>query len=260
MSAAQKAMRFHRDLSSLPKSFVSDRFMLRQIVANLLQNAVKYSPEGGDVWLTAFVDGLGRLNIDVADSGAGISVSEQPLVFDSFYQTPQGASRRAGGVGLGLALVKASVNQLNGNVSVRSESDRGALFHVEIPAGPDVIPAAREVVLIADRDQTVRLALTHVGNATGFSALTVTNAVDLERELRSSGAKLALIDEEFLRSGPPVRDILGGEMKIIALSALDGPAERDVARRAGAVEFLAKPFDFAVLVSRLNEHGAKRSE
>jgi signal transduction histidine kinase len=110
-----------------------DRPRLRQVLANLLDNAVKYVPRGGHVELTAAAR-PGGVAIEVKDDGPGIPKDEQPRVFDRLYRGDRSRSER--GLGLGLSLVRAVVQAHGGTVSVRSEPGAGATFRVDLPDAP----------------------------------------------------------------------------------------------------------------------------
>jgi two-component system phosphate regulon sensor histidine kinase PhoR len=105
---------------------------LQQVLINLLDNAVKYSPEGAsiEVELTA-VNGVALLS--VKDEGYGIPVAEQERIFGQFYRVESGEAQRSAGSGLGLSLVKHTVEAHGGRVRVQSQEGRGSLFVVEIP-------------------------------------------------------------------------------------------------------------------------------
>jgi len=107
-----------------------DRARFRQVVANLLDNAVKYTPAGGRVEVEAGAVG-GRVELRVRDTGVGITAADQPRVWDRLYRGD--ASRRERGLGLGLSLVKAIVEAHGGRVALESAPGRGSLFSVVLP-------------------------------------------------------------------------------------------------------------------------------
>lgn len=107
-----------------------DVVRMRQVFANLLDNALKYTPEGGSVRVSCSTQG-GRAAVCIRDTGIGISAAERPLIWDRMYRGDRSRSQR--GLGLGLSLVKAIVEAHHGEVSVESESGRGAAFTVVLP-------------------------------------------------------------------------------------------------------------------------------
>jgi signal transduction histidine kinase len=98
---------------------------MQRVVTNLLENAIKYTPEHGSVAIEA-VSENGRLRIDVKDTGSGIAERELTLIFQRFYRCDQ--SRSQSGVGLGLSLVKAYTESMNGEIHVESVPGQGSLF------------------------------------------------------------------------------------------------------------------------------------
>jgi signal transduction histidine kinase len=115
-------------------SMSADPERLQQIVWNLLSNAVKFTPRGGRVTLDVR-RGDGALHITVADTGSGITPELLPHVFERFRQGGTGNSRRHGGLGLGLAIVRNLVELHGGTVSAHSDGDgKGATFQVTLPA------------------------------------------------------------------------------------------------------------------------------
>ena len=108
-------------------SLIGDRKKVQRIVSNLLDNAIKYTPEGGSVSITAKAEHE-RVELIFEDTGVGISERDLPHVFERFYQCDRSRSR--GGVGLGLSLVKAFTEAMNGTISVISTVDKGSRFAV----------------------------------------------------------------------------------------------------------------------------------
>jgi two-component system phosphate regulon sensor histidine kinase PhoR len=110
----------------------ADRRALEQILVNLLDNAVKFTPRGGRVTLLG--DGLGpAVMLSVVDTGPGIEPQHQARIFERFYRTDAGRSRELGGTGLGLAIVKHIVQSHGGAVWAKSETGRGTTFYFTFP-------------------------------------------------------------------------------------------------------------------------------
>jgi two-component system phosphate regulon sensor histidine kinase PhoR len=112
-----------------------DPGQLRQTLVNLIDNAVKYTPEGGSVEVRVGTV-PGGFRITVTDTGEGIAAEHLPRVFDRFYRVDKARSRELGGTGLGLAIVKGIVEGHGGRVELTSEVGRGTVCTVTLPAGP----------------------------------------------------------------------------------------------------------------------------
>jgi two-component system phosphate regulon sensor histidine kinase PhoR len=112
--------------------FETDRERLRGVLENLVENALKYTPAGGHVSVSARADD-GSVVFEVADDGPGIGAEHLPRLFERFYRVDKARSRELGGTGLGLSIVKHLVESLGGAVSVRSEPGRGSQFSVRFP-------------------------------------------------------------------------------------------------------------------------------
>jgi len=108
----------------------SGRF--RQVIGNLLRNAVQHTPAGGSV-MVALVPGEERILVTVADTGEGIAEEHLPHVFDRFYRADSSRSRETGGSGLGLAIASELVRLHGGAIAAASESGRGSVFTVTLP-------------------------------------------------------------------------------------------------------------------------------
>jgi len=112
-----------------------DRSRLKQVVVNLLDNAIKYTPRGGSVAILSGVRG-DRAFLEVVDTGIGIPAAALPHVFDRFFRVDTARGRDLGGAGLGLAIVKSICTAHGGSVEVRSDGKTGSCFRVELPSCP----------------------------------------------------------------------------------------------------------------------------
>lgn len=108
-------------------SITGDSYRLKQLLGNLVNNAIKYTPEGGVITLSLFRDGEWA-HLEVSDTGIGISPEHLPRMFDRFYRVDKARSRAGGGTGLGLAIVKGISEQHGGKVTVNSEPGKGSVF------------------------------------------------------------------------------------------------------------------------------------
>ncbi|QEH37350.1 Alkaline phosphatase synthesis sensor protein PhoR [Aquisphaera giovannonii] len=122
---------------------VADEEAIRQIFDNLLDNAIKYTPESGSVRM-ACSQGEGAVIVEVVDTGIGIPRDDQPRIFERFYRVDKARSRELGGTGLGLAIVKHLVSSIRGQVAVASRPGSGSRFTVTIPRYPGTLHAASD--------------------------------------------------------------------------------------------------------------------
>ena len=116
----------------IPESLIGDEKRLAQVISNLLTNAVKFSPEYGEIHLLAHKlnedNGIITLLIEVADNGIGISKNKQESIFNIFGQVDSSSSRELGGVGLGLPISKRIVEEMKGKIWVDSDLGKGSKF------------------------------------------------------------------------------------------------------------------------------------
>jgi len=112
---------------------LADEDKLRQVLVNLLDNAIKYSPDGGDVTVE-LAGGAARARVTVRDGGLGIPTREQERIFEKFYRLDPALTRGVGGSGLGLYISRELVSRMGGTLTVRSEPGEGAAFVVDLPA------------------------------------------------------------------------------------------------------------------------------
>ena len=172
---------------ALPARLDLDQDRLRQVLINLLANAVKFTERGGVELALAYDPAAGRLGVQVVDTGPGVALADQPLLFQRFSQVDASSTRRHGGAGLGLAICRGLVEAMGGRIGVDSAPGAGARFHFDLPApvsgeaaGADPAAATTPAlppglrVLVADdhavNRELVRLVLAPHGVAVSFAA------------------------------------------------------------------------------------------
>ncbi len=138
--AARRSISLAHAANAAPQ-VVTDADRLRRIIENLVENAIKYSAEGGRVELRTSAGPDGAAWFEGEDNGPGIAAEHLPRIFERFYRVDKARSRELGGTGLGLAIVKHLAESVGALVSVRSELERGTCFTVSVPAGRERLTA-----------------------------------------------------------------------------------------------------------------------
>jgi len=266
--ARAKNLELTLDLSSnAPWCVRSDPGKLRQVLANLIGNAVKYTDKGSVVVrLDARpADGSGQvvLVFDVEDTGIGIAPQDQPRIFDPFVQAGR---RPRQGVGLGLAICRNFVQVLGGTIQVESQPGRGTRFHVEVPAetadpsellaetlhGEQVTglePGQPEYrILIVEDQQENWLLLDRLLRAAGFQVRGAEDGLQAVEAFRVWRPHFIWMDLHLpglggLEAAKRIRELEGGsEVKIVAVTASAFASEREQVLAAGLDDFLRKPY------------------
>jgi two-component system phosphate regulon sensor histidine kinase PhoR len=111
----------------------ADRSRLRQVLVNLVANAVKFTPAGGEVKVKAWRED-GHVRFAISDTGIGIPAKDLPHIFDRFFRVTRGRSRLQGGSGLGLTIVKTAIDAHRGEINVESTEGQGTTFYITLPA------------------------------------------------------------------------------------------------------------------------------
>jgi len=127
-------------LPDRPLRIRHDPLRIGQVVSNLVGNALKFTPRGGTVTVTASNQRMGA-RIVVADTGIGIDATELQYIFDRFYRGSRSSEARGSGSGLGLAIVRSIVDMHGGRISVESRLGKGTTFVVTLPADPRTVAA-----------------------------------------------------------------------------------------------------------------------
>lgn len=133
--AKSKQQQFIVAIHQPNETFVTDSFLIHQIISNLTSNAIKYTPNHGtiQVHVKVLYQDLKYLDVTVEDTGIGISKENIQKIFESYFTESKGTRKKDDSFGLGLYLVKNYLNNLNGTITVTSEEKKGSQFHVKIP-------------------------------------------------------------------------------------------------------------------------------
>ena len=130
--AAERDLRISVNLGKRLPDIAADRRRLAEVLQNLLDNAIQYTPPGGQIMLSASANG-NEVTFTVSDTGIGIPQTDQPRIFERFYRVDVARSREVGGTGLGLAIAKHLVEAHGGRIWVESEIGQGSQFHFTVP-------------------------------------------------------------------------------------------------------------------------------
>jgi signal transduction histidine kinase/response regulator RpfG family c-di-GMP phosphodiesterase len=290
-AAEAKGICIVRDVGTLP-DLSGDPDRLQQVVWNLLTNAVKFTPAGGTVRVSALADeGSGAVTVSVRDDGMGISPSFLPHVFERFRQADSSNTRRHGGLGIGLTIVRHIVQLHGGLIRVHSDGvGKGSEFSFCLPlerpaVGADGEPtvagvgdtaahdavsdtahslAGLSVLLVEDDDDTreVLSAVLRRHDATVRSAASVAEAMDLFAEQAPDLiiSDISMPDEDgysLIRQAQALAKKAKRHIPAIALTAHARPVDRERALAAGYHEHVSKPIHPSLLIAAIRQVMAK---
>ncbi len=264
--AWEKGIEIEEDVcDEVPDWVLGDPLRLRQVLLNLLGNAIKFSDKGTiRVWVGADTDGL---LFSVEDQGIGIPPEAQARVFDAFQQADQSTSRRFGGTGLGLTLCKRFVELMGGRIWLESEVGKGTKFHFSArlrattkPINTSSLPVLESshsvlpiplYVLVAEDNSVNRLVITRLLDGLGHRVDSACNGLEAVEMVQKRDYDLVLMDVEM----PEVDGIAatgwiraaegetGKHVPIFALTAHATPEHARLCREAGMDDVLTKPID-----------------
>lgn len=135
--AEEKNIRIAVEIQEPLPRILGELSSLQQVLTNLLDNAIKYTPTTGHVEVSAYVNDKGKVQVDVIDNGMGIEPKHHTRIFERFYRVDKARSREMGGTGLGLSIVKHIVQLHNGEIWVESNDSRGSTFSFTIDPAPE---------------------------------------------------------------------------------------------------------------------------
>jgi signal transduction histidine kinase/ActR/RegA family two-component response regulator len=274
--AKKKGLAFDYSIdASATGRFVGDPVRLRQVLYNLVSNAVKFTHRGAVGVCVGYADG--RLILEVADSGIGIPSDKLEQVFEKFVQADGSATRTAGGAGLGLAICRELVELMGGRIQLDSVAGRGSVFTVTLPlerlaeaqahAPPreTATPADRvqpHKILAAEDNEVNRLVLTTLLRQEGLSVTVVGNGKEALEAWRNGAWDLVLMDIQMpVMDGVTaarhirVEEATTGRRRtpIIAVTANALPEQRAEYERAGMDLVVTKPLEVAALFRAIDQ-------
>jgi CheY-like chemotaxis protein/nitrogen-specific signal transduction histidine kinase len=259
----------------IPRILTGDANRLRQILINLVDNAVKFT-EKGAVALRATLssDSVSSLTIDftVQDTGIGIPHDKMDLLFQPFSQVDSSSTRRFGGTGLGLVIAKRLVLLMGGSIAVESETDRGSSFHLSIPFAKPSTPRCAESVpwrgvdseqmarknirlLLAEDNPTNQKVAELMLERYGYDVDSAASGREALEALAGADYDLVLMDvqmpemdgiEATVKIREQERDT-GRSIPIVAMTAHAMTGDRERCLAAGMDEYVAKPVNYAEL-------------
>lgn len=286
----QQAAEKHIEVSvcienSLPDVLIDERRM-RQVLINILNNAVKFTHPGGSVSLGAsiVVDAADQssqqvLRFSVVDTGIGIAPDDHHKLFQPFVQIDSALNRQYVGTGLGLALVKRIVELHGGHVSMASALGEGSSFYVDLPLASlsieangtmdkirsrdcncvSTISTHAPLILLAEDNEACIITVSSYLTAKGYQLITARNGMEAVEMATTHDLALILMDVQMpgmdgfeamrrIRSNPSL-----SSLPIIALTALAMDKDRDRCLAAGADHYVSKPVKLRQLVSMIEE-------
>jgi signal transduction histidine kinase/CheY-like chemotaxis protein/HPt (histidine-containing phosphotransfer) domain-containing protein len=275
--AGEKGLRLRASVApGTPTALRGDAGRLRQILLNLVGNAIKFT-DAGEVRLDVVPDGPPDarvpLRLTVRDTGIGIPLEAQARLFQEFTQVDASATRRFGGTGLGLAICRRIVLAMGGDIGIDSRPGAGATFTVTLslerahaPVAPEGAAAAPTVtplrILLAEDHPVNRQVALGLLARHGHTVDVVADGKAAAEAARGGGYDVILMDVHMpvMDGTEAARLIRGydgaaGRVPIVALSASVLKDETDLCFEAGMDEFLAKPIDPAALARVLARHG-----
>jgi CheY-like chemotaxis protein len=269
--ANEKGLLFRVNQEDIPQTICTDAMKLRQVLINLLGNAIKFTDHGSVTLSVTRVPGKNELHFSVWDTGIGIADDKQQEIFSPFAQTREG--REAGGTGLGLSITRQICQALDADLNVSSEPNQGSEFAFTLPytvaEGPvpspiasgsklPVLPEGKVVnVLVADDNATNRDILAQLLTAAKFIVHQADNGQQAVSFLQNHDVDLVLMDlrmpvmggleaTRILRAHPATASI-----PIIAISATVQSELHKEVINAGCNIFVSKPIDINILFEEI---------
>lgn len=282
--AEEKGIRFTSSGEALPRWLLGDPTRLRQVLLNLLNNAVKFTERGRVDLLveqTSSEPGRAELRFEVRDTGMGIAEDQQELIYEAFRQVDGSIARTHGGSGLGLAIASRLVEKMNGRLTVQSRLGEGSRFsftlqfdvpeeQAEAPASDTLQESGRRArlrILVAEDNLVNQRLIRGVLGRDGHFFSLVSSGQEAIEQAQSGLFDLILMDVQMpgtdgIEATRAIRALNNPSARtpIVALTALGLAGDRERCLEAGMDDCLAKPFlpqDLLNLIARITEQPAR---
>lgn len=275
--AAEKGLELkYDDIAELPEEIISDENKLRQILLNLIGNAIKFTDEGY-VELRITLDN-NELVIEVQDTGPGIVQNDQQRIFEPFEQI--GPTGHTEGTGLGLAITKQFVELMSGSISIYSSQNVGSLFHIRIPIHPELektnhqikgntdtqkterLPTKTRVLIVEDQKEN-RILLSKLLSLLGAEINTAENGIQAIDAYKTWQPDIILMDKKMplmdgIEAIQTIRSLPGADKVIvIAVTASAFTEQQKEMLDAGMDDIISKPYRIDQIYQCIMKHLAK---
>jgi signal transduction histidine kinase len=259
------------DLPQAPVTLEADHIRLSQVFMNLLNNAAKYTPECGRIWLTARLEEPGEVVVSVRDTGVGFSPDKLPHLFEMFFRAEDTLQRSQGGLGIGLSLVRSLVEMHKGTVVASSPGPgRGSEFIVRLPVSSLPAPVRKEVeqpeakrvtrkILVVDDNKDSADSLALLLRFSGSEVQAAHDGLEAVEKAEAFRPDVVLMDIGMpkLNGYDAARKIReqpwGRTMVLIAQTGWGQGEDRRLAEEAGFNAHIVKPVEPATLIRMLSE-------
>jgi PAS domain S-box-containing protein len=278
-AAAEKRLEFFSTVGpDVPDAVLGDSIRLRQVLLNLLGNAVKFTSAGSvsvEVIATSLERESAEARFTVRDTGIGIAPENRECIFQPFRQADGSMTRRYGGTGLGLAIATRLVEMAGGRIWVESQEGAGSAFHFTMPfplaeqpqapnpgfGHPQRQASAPLSILLAEDDEVSQAFLSAMLTRQGHSVTVAGSGLEALSLFERGAFDLALMDVQMpgmdgLQATSEIRKIervTGGHLPIVALTAFAMKGDRQRCLEAGMDEYLSKPFQSNDLIACIDK-------
>ena len=275
-AAAERQIRFEREIDPAPAPVSADPGRLQQVLDNLITNALKFTPRGGRIGVAMRRTDT-HVQVSVTDTGSGIRPEALPHIFEPFRQAESQTTRRNGGLGLGLSIARQILQLHAGTIEAKSPGHgQGATFTITLPLrsleesarqsvlsrmAPETRPGmlGGVMVLVVDDEPDAREPVRRVLEEAGAEVVAVSSAAEALAALRQQRPDVLVSDigmpdqdgYELMRSIQALPPGRGGRVPAIALSSYAASEDRDRALLAGFKAHLAKPVEPSVLIAAI---------
>ncbi len=256
-------------------SIYTDKYKLESVIVNLIKNAIKFTVNGFVEVAYSISPGEDMLHISVKDSGQGIPEDRKQAIFNRFEQGDLNITRPYEGSGLGLSIVKAYVEMLEGRITIESETDKGSTFIIDIPFNKSYTSPEREIskksshpentdnqdrlILVVEDDEASQAYLKRILGTSGFRTLSAENGEEAVKLVKDNpGIDLVLMDIKLpvMNGYDATRQIkiINRDIPVIAQTAYAFYDDEQKAFDAGCIDYIVKPIKQEELLSIIGKY------